>query len=405
MTSSGWATESHKDKHFIAQNKGFMERLKIFAELDEEEKKVVSYKPEGGTLWGKLGVDLEANLINGLSVILEYTLADSNFFLMAERKDGKKLDKKFDIAIDRFTLHACSHEMAPSLYETIERRMKSEVMNLPFKRYHITAFSISSGLLEWLSDSLLVSPVLVPNRLIFCILPSRVYDCDQSTNPYIFGLGQDSEAVEQVTSTVVPTATATATNTTATTASTTTTTNTTGSATATTTTATASGGNFSNAAQQAANIIANAQTEKSNSDKVKKTLAGTKKQLNKIRKVACTMNGIDIDGLSSSSLDEISFFRLNKFLGYHSGTYCNSMSFEEFVNGSTMYVFDFSTSLNSGQDFLVPSLKTGHLRASIQFENPTKEAYHLLVLSEYNSNISIGGTSTGARTVSSNYFI
>ena len=146
LCSGGWATETSEDKLHIGENKGFLERLKHFAELDADGKNVIAYKPEGANLWGPLGIDLESNLINGLSVILEYTLADSNFFIMAERKDGAKLDQKFDIKIDRFLLHACSHDMAPSLYSTLEQKMKTQPMNLPFKRYHVTNFTISSGL-------------------------------------------------------------------------------------------------------------------------------------------------------------------------------------------------------------------------------------------------------------------
>ena len=364
--------------------------MKPFAEV-KDNKKVLKYKPEGGTLWGKLGVDLESNLINGLGVILEYTLADSNFFLMAERKDGKPLDQKFDISIDKFTVHACSHDLATPVYETIERRLKTENINLPFKRYHVTAFSISTGLLEWISDSLLVSPVLVPNRLFFALLPSRLYDCDQTMNPYIFGFNKtvgDTE-VNPIQSDA-PAA---------------------GTGTAAASTPTDAAEQLSDANELLATIQ---QTDKAQKKKATTAAAITtatatataaKPDANKVTRFSVTLNGVDIDGFTSSSLDELSFFRLNKFLGYQSTSSSSSITLEEFRNGSTIYSFDFSTSLNSGQDFLIPSLKTGHLRAAIQFQKTTSEAYHLLVLSEYASNISIGGTSHGGRTISSNYFV
>ena len=351
----------------------------------------MAYKKEGGCLWGPLGVDVQSNLINGLSIILEYTLADSNFFILAERKDGKKLDKKFDISIDKFVVHACTHEMAPSVYSSIEEKMKTQPMNLPFRRYHVTTFSISSGLLEYISDSLLVSPVLVPNRLVFCLLPSRVYDCDQSTNPYVFGFGEQSLTVTDATETASGTTNPIQSDAPAATATTT-----------TTTTPTADDTSTTAARNEVLEALKSAVAKQKN---IKETLKKAKKTINKVRKISCTLNGVDIDGLQSSSLDEIFYFRMNKFLGFHSGTSCNSVSLEEFKNGSTMYVFDFSTSLNSGQQYLVPSLKSGHLRCAIQFKSATEEPMHLLVLSEYNSNLTIGSTSGGGRTISSNYFI
>ena len=389
LSSSGWATEDHQFKRDLANNKGFFERLKHFAEV-KDNKTVLKYNSRGGTLWGKLGVDLDSNLINGLGVILEYTLADSNFFLMGQKKDGRKLDKKFDICIDKFTVHACSHDLATPVYETIERRLKTENINIPFKRYHVTAFSISTGLLEWISDSLLISPVLVPNRLFFALLPSKLYDCDQSQNPYVFGFPRQTSATSSTTS-VRPIQSDDP------------------------TTAQASGTSSNPSQLEAAEAIQTEAKKKKKQQAARTALdsevSGKTSKIvdenteNKVTKFSVTLNGVDIDGFSSSALDQLSFFRLNKFLGYRDTNTSSSITLEEFCNGSTIYSFDFSTSLNSGQDFLIPSLKTGHLRAAIQFQKTTSEAYHLLVLSEYASNIAIGSTSHGGRTVSSNYFV
>ena len=249
-----------------------------------------------------------------------------------------------------------------------------------------------------------MSPVLVPNRLVFCLLPSRVYDCDQSTNPYVFGFGQQAAVAETSEE-------AEETTTEATTAPNPIQSDDSAQASTTATTAASSGETSTendetaaarNKIQEKLNKLL---AEQKNKAKIKSQIEKSKETINKVRKITCTLNGIDLDGLSSPCLDEIAFFRMNKFLGFHSTTSSNSISLEEFKNGSTMYIFDFSTSLNSGRDFLIPSLKTGHLRASISFSKNTEEPLHLLVLSEYNSNLSIGGTAGGARTVSSNYFI
>ena len=85
----------------------------------------------------------------------------------------------------------------------------------------------------------------------------------------------------------------------------------------------------------------------------------------------------------------MAYLRFQKFLGMEKNGQTNSIRYEEFFNGSTVYVADFSTSLDSNEDYIIPSLKTGYVRLRIKFKEATTETLHLLCMSEYNSTLSI----------------
>ena len=108
-----------------------------------------------------------------------------------------------------------------------------------------------------------------------------------------------------------------------------------------------------------------------------------------------TISGTDLDNLNSPNFDQMAYLRLQKYLGMANHGQTNSIDYEQFMNGSTVYVADFSTSLDSNQDYIIPSLKVGYVRLRIRFKEPTTEALHLLCMSEYNSTLSIENGKTG----------
>ena len=82
----------------------------------------------------------------------------------------------------------------------------------------------------------------------------------------------------------------------------------------------------------------------------------------------------------------------------------NSITPEEYFDAGTVYVADFSTSLDSTSDYIIPSLKSGYIRLSIKFKSPITSSYHLLAMSEFNSTLSVATTKNG-RVISSNFFL
>ena len=146
-------------------NTGFWKRLANIAETDPHHHRINSYRPDGGTLFGGLGLDYSGTpVINGINIRLQYTLNDPDFFIFGKirKLEGQtitdfKLQKKYTYTLHKFIIHGLVHELQPSIYETLESRLRNEAVVVGFKRYNILQHSIPSGLSEWLSASLLPS--------------------------------------------------------------------------------------------------------------------------------------------------------------------------------------------------------------------------------------------------------
>ena len=113
---------------------------------------------------GRLGLDVEdaGPLINGVTVRISYYLSDPEFFLMGAEKSGssgvlKVPTKKYTFKIHKFVVHALVHDLSPSLYQALESKLSKQSAIMAYKRYQIVPFTISQGLSQWLSDSLLPS--------------------------------------------------------------------------------------------------------------------------------------------------------------------------------------------------------------------------------------------------------
>ena len=124
----------------------------------------------------------------------------------------------------------------------------------------------------------------------------------------------------------------------------------------------------------------------------------------KITKFQLTINGIDLDNLNSENFAEMSYFKFQKYCGMLAHGTSNGIMPEDYHNGGTVYVADFSTTLDATADYILPSLKSGYIRLAIKFNQPLYAAYHLLAISEFNSTLSIR-SDKGTRTVTSNYFV
>ena len=166
LRPSLWAQDTPDFMNSVSNsNKGFWKRLKNIANVDTANHLILNYKPEGGVLFGKLGIDYEGTpLINGINVRLQYTLNDSDFFLFGRNRkvvdnriDDLPLSKKYKYTVNKFIIHALVHDLQPSIYETLEHRLRNEPLIAGFKRYNMLQHSIPNGLTEWLSDSLLPS--------------------------------------------------------------------------------------------------------------------------------------------------------------------------------------------------------------------------------------------------------
>ena len=145
---------------------------------------------------------------------------------------------------------------------------------------------------------------------------------------------------------------------------------------------------------------------------------------NRVTQFDVTINGNPLDNLVSADFRSMAYFKFHKYTGMYiilqfllvitiktifvlgmlNSGLTNSISLEEYIDGGTVYIADFSTSLDSTSDYIIPSLKSGYIRLSIKFKQPLSTSYHLLAMSEFNSTLSIATTKNG-RTISSNFFL
>ena len=166
LKSAGWDEDDYAYPHSVSnRNEGFWDRLETIAKCNRSDHEIKSYNPEGGNFIGPLGIDYKGTpIINGINIRLQYVLNDADFFLFGRKRvtlAGKTvnnpLDKKFKYVLHRFTLHVLVHELQPSIYESIETRLKTQPLISGFKRYNVLQHSIPVGLTEWVSDQLLPS--------------------------------------------------------------------------------------------------------------------------------------------------------------------------------------------------------------------------------------------------------
>ena len=164
LRPSGWAEDSLGFRNNLsAVNPGFWKRLAMIADVVHLESRILKYKEDGGTFIGRLGLDIEeaGPIVNGINIRLSYYLNDPEFFLMGGRKDATNakqilnLTNKYTFKIHKFQIHALVHDLAPSLYDTLEAKLRKQSAIMSYRRYSIVPFTIASGLTEWLSDSIL----------------------------------------------------------------------------------------------------------------------------------------------------------------------------------------------------------------------------------------------------------
>ena len=186
LSPSGWGHDNPMMPDSVSNsNAGFWKRLSNIAETDPHMHKINKYYPEGGTLFGPLGIQADLHLtsnqithffsgidysgtpvINGINIRLQYTLNDPDFFIFGRTRKNEPennviadlaLQKKYTYTVHKFIIHGLVHELQPSIYETLEARLRNEPVVASFKRYNMLQHSIPTGLSEWLSDSLLPS--------------------------------------------------------------------------------------------------------------------------------------------------------------------------------------------------------------------------------------------------------
>ena len=94
------------------------------------------------------------------------------------------------------------------------------------------------------------------------------------------------------------------------------------------------------------------------------SVVGETKQIY-IKKVDCQLNSNSLDQVEDKSTEDECmqmYWRMFKFNGQLNSLFSNGITYDDFRNGYYFCVFDLSTSGKSGTNYVVPSIRVGHLR-------------------------------------------
>jgi hypothetical protein len=160
-------------------NTGFVRRMDCFSQLDGRTRK---WKDDSVLFVGKFASDLDSNqagILNGVSCRIEFQLAQSAFFLMAEAG----LDIKFEV--EEMTLSIPTAVLSSDVFLKIERNLKSKDAVINFRRREVLPQTIPQNTIVWHSDTLFPLNNL-PCRIVLGFLSTSARLGNLQQNPYEF---------------------------------------------------------------------------------------------------------------------------------------------------------------------------------------------------------------------------
>lgn len=106
-----------------------------------------------------------------------------------------------------------------------------------------------------------------------------------------------------------------------------------------------------------------------------------------VKKLTCTINGVPIDGLPCTN--EMYYYKTFWLTGFEATNGSHGIRECDFMDGSALYILDFSTSLEAAADAINPTIKLGRCRVDIEFAAQTTKDMTLVVFSESPSKLEI----------------
>lgn len=111
-----------------------------------------------------------------------------------------------------------------------------------------------------------------------------------------------------------------------------------------------------------------------------------------LRKVECQLNSTPIDQIEDDQTEDEcvqSFWRLFATNGLINTIHSNNLDYDDFKNGYYFACFDLSTSGHCGTNYVIPSMRVGHLRLHVQFSEPLPVDMTMLLFCEFPSTLFI----------------
>lgn len=122
-------------------------------------------------------------------------------------------------------------------------------------------------------------------------------------------------------------------------------------------------------------------------------LSATAEITNFIKGTIMTFNGHPIDSLTQISAnsreDAINYCRFQVFTNFYDSPFTNSISYEDFLKGNFMCVYDLSTCSKSNTSFIVPSIRLGDLKFVVEFHKPLKHKVTMVIYQEHPALLTI----------------
>jgi len=83
------------------------------------------------------------------------------------------------------------------------------------------------------------------------------------------------------------------------------------------------------------------------------------------------------------------FYRMILFNGLANSPFSNGISYQDFRNGYFFATFDLTTSGKAGTNFVIPTVRLGHLRLNVQLNAPLNVDMTALLYCEFTSTLFI----------------
>ncbi len=309
-------------------NTGFKARMHRFKNEDQS-----AYVKDAIPLMGRLHCDLgscENGLIPGLGMRVQLGFSSNEFVLQCPESDTSR----YKLVIKNAVLLCPVGQLAPDMFKRIERTLKEKRAKMYLTRTEVTN-KIIPGNTSLFVDQLFPGAQL-PSKMILTLLPTQNYTGTIHTNPFYFARNFSATSIGLGGRGVIAAAAASV--------------------------AEAAG-----VLQQSGSVF--------------------------VEKVRVTLNGEHVDGLdiSKGTLNEdlTNFMRLHYFMGFMTSRTGNTFTYEEFLSGFYFLFYDLSTSAEALDDYIVPSVRQGHLRLEMNFSSVLPHELTLLIYAEYPTVIEI----------------
>ena len=333
LQAAGFFHDTAKAVDDLNTNNGFDSRRSLFM-TDAND-----YSPAPVTFVGKLFHELastQTGIIPGISIRVELTLQNQDFIIMTDS------NTKYKFTIVNASLFCPVAQLRAEAFRYLQRHLAESPAKIYYQKIQVTNKVIPSNSQTFVTESIFSSSQL-PSRILFGFLPTKTFLGDRKKSPFNFQR-KWTWIVEEITQ-----------------------------------------------LDSSWSVLPGSSTSTPNQPAVAPVRQTTTKTVF-LEKVTLTLNGKPIDGYdgrASENDDTLMFMRLQNILGFTKTRTGNNLTRTDFHHGSYFCAYDLTTSGTSGMNFLVPSVRLGNLRLSLEFSSTIVEEMTLLIYSEFPSMLTI----------------